>query len=160
MCIRIIKVKDDYGWMHCMSPHPIEYEGIKFRTVEALFQWRRFKDHPDVQKEIIEQKSQMAAKMKARKHKDLLKRGDKWDEAPECLARMKECLELKFEQHPELAKQLIATGSAKIIEDCTTHDRESARFWGAVLIKGKWHGENNLGKLSMELRKKLRSSNP
>jgi hypothetical protein len=42
-----------------------------------------------------------------------------------------------------------------IIEDCTTHDRESARFWGAVKIDGEWVGENVFGKLWMEIRKEL-----
>ncbi|MDZ7762855.1 MAG: NADAR family protein [Melioribacteraceae bacterium] len=83
----------------------------------------------------------------------------KWDEAPEDIAMMQKCLELKFEQHPELPKQLVATGNNEIIEDCTTHDRESSRFWGAVLINGKWEGENQMGKLLMELRNKLTNKN-
>jgi len=56
-----------------------------------------------------------------------------------------------------LKAKLIATGNAKIIEDCTTHDRESARFWGAVKKDGKWIGKNVFGKLWMELRKDLKS---
>jgi ribA/ribD-fused uncharacterized protein len=147
--IRITKVREENGWLHCMSPHPIEYQSNKFRTAEALFQWMRFKDHPLVQKKILEQKSPMAAKMMARKNRALLNRGEKWDEAPEDIDLMKKCLELKFEQHPELVEKLV---------DCTTHDRESSRFWGAVLINDVWHGENKLGKLIMELREKLNSS--
>jgi predicted NAD-dependent protein-ADP-ribosyltransferase YbiA (DUF1768 family) len=68
---------------------------------------------------------------------------------------MKMCLKLKLEQHPELNDKLVATGNATIIEDCTTHDRESARFWGAVKIDGEWVGENVLGKIWMEIREEL-----
>ena len=90
--------------------------------------------------------------MIARKNRELLGRGKKWDEAPSDIPLMKECLELKLEQHPELKDKLIETGNATIIEDCTTHDRESARFWGAVKKDGQWIGENVFGKLWMEIR--------
>ena len=76
--IIIKKAKDEYGWLLCMSPYPVKYNGLEFRTVEALFQWLRFGNYPKVQQEIIEQKSPMGAKMKARKNRDLLQRGVKW----------------------------------------------------------------------------------
>jgi N-glycosidase YbiA len=152
MDITITKVREKYGFLSCMSPHPVQYQGIIYRTAEALFQCLRFHKYPKIQEEIRSQKSPMAAKMKARKHRSLLNRGKKWDEAPVDLSMMQLCLKLKFEQHPQLKRNLIETGNAKIIEDCTTHDRESARFWGAVRIDGKWVGENILGKLLMELR--------
>lgn len=126
--ITITKVNDEYGWLHCMSAHPVVYNEIKFRTVEALFQWNRFSNFPEVQKEVLEQKSPMSAKMKARKNRTLLNRGDRWDESHEDISWMKECLYLKINQNPELRQKLIDTGNAIIIEDCTTHDRESARF--------------------------------
>jgi predicted NAD-dependent protein-ADP-ribosyltransferase YbiA (DUF1768 family) len=47
-------------------------------------------------------------------------------------------------------------GDAEIIEDCTTHDKESARFWGAVKKDGNWEGENNFGKILMEIREELK----
>ena len=94
-------------------------------------------------------------RQKARKNKDLLNRGVKWDEAPSDIPLMKKCLKLKLKQHPDLKNKLVASGNATIIEDCTTHDRESARFWGAVKKDGKWIGENVFGKLWMELRKEL-----
>ncbi len=78
-----------------------------------------------------------------------------WDQASNDPALMKMCLRLKLEQHPELKDKLRATGDATIIEDCTTHDRESARFWGAVRKNNKWVGENVFGRLWMELRSEL-----
>ena len=158
MDITITKVKEPGGWLSNMSPHPIQYEGRNFRTCEALFQWLRFHKHPEVQDVIIDQISPMGAKMKARLNRNLLDRSEKWDEAEEDIPWMKTCLRLKIEQHPALKNLLLETGTATIIEDCTTHDRESSRFWGAVKINGKWVGKNILGKLWMELRDKLNAS--
>jgi len=155
MEITITKVKEESGWLSCMSAYPISFQGTQYKTCEALFQVLRFKMYPNIQKEIINQKSPMGAKMKARKNRDKLNRGVKWDEAPSDIPLMKKCLKLKLKQHPELKDKLIATGNAKIIEDCTTHDRESARFWGAVKKDGKWEGKNVFGKLWMEIRKEL-----
>ena len=157
--ITVTKVKEQNGWLSCMSAHPVSYNGLDFRTVEALFQWLRFDQHPNVQQDIIDQKSPMGAKMKARKNRELLNRGIKWDEHPTDLPLMKMCLELKLSQHPDLKTELINTGSADIIEDCTTHDRESARFWGMVKKDGKWIGDNQLGKLWMEIRDGISKNN-
>jgi ribA/ribD-fused uncharacterized protein len=156
MEIFIKTVNDDNGWLSCMSAYPITYNGERFRTIEALFHWLRFQGHPNIQKEILEQKSPLAAKMKARKNSSLLNRGELWDEAPDDIPRMKECLQLKLTQHPELQDKLIKTGSAVIIEDSTPHPRESARFWGMVYRDGIWVGKNILGKLWMELREELK----
>jgi ribA/ribD-fused uncharacterized protein len=154
--ITITKVKEKNGWLSCMSAYPVEYEGKSYRTCEALFQALRFEKFPKIQEDIRDQKSPMAAKMKARKNRELLNRGKKWDEAPSDIPLMKKCLKLKLEQHPELKDKLIATGDTVIIEDCTTHDRESARFWGAVGTDAKWEGENNFGKVWMKIREELK----
>ena len=65
--IRITKVKEESGWLSCMSAYPVTYNGQYYRTCEALFQARRFNDYPEIQKEIIECKSPMGAKMIARR---------------------------------------------------------------------------------------------
>ena len=153
--ITITKVKEESGWLSCMSAYPVIHQGISYKTCEALFQAIRFEGYPEIQKEIQQCPSPMGAKMIARKNRDKLNRGTKWDETPSDIPLMKMCLKLKLEQHPELKGKLIATGDAIIIEDCTTHDRESARFWGAVNENGKWVGENVFGKLWMEIRKEL-----
>jgi len=147
----IVTVNDANGRLSNMYASPIEYDGKKFLTCEALFQWLRFPNHPEVQKEIFEARSPMTAKMKARKNKDLLNRV-KWDEAEEDIERMRMCLKLKIEQHPELKDDLKKTEDGIIIEDCSTRDKESARFWGCVRVDGKWRGRNVLGELLMELR--------
>ncbi len=83
-----------------MSAHPITYQGKDYRTAEALFQCLRFHQYPDIQELIREQKSPMRAKMKARKNREKLNRGKKWDEAPEDIPWMKKCLEFKTRTTP------------------------------------------------------------
>ena len=68
-------VKGEYGWLGNMSPHPVEHDGIWWKTAEALFQALRFpmdavNDEGENIREIIRaQKSPMAAKMKAKSSK-------------------------------------------------------------------------------------------
>jgi ribA/ribD-fused uncharacterized protein len=52
-------------------------------------------------------------------------------------------------KHPELAKQLLATGNAVLEEGNLWHDK----FWGIDLKTGI--GDNHLGKLLMEVRNNL-----
>jgi predicted NAD-dependent protein-ADP-ribosyltransferase YbiA (DUF1768 family) len=101
----------------------------------------------------------MGAKMIARRERALLNRTGIWDYAESDRPLMKECLRLKLEQHPDLQQKLIETADAVIIEDCTTHDREAARIWGAVRVDGNWVGQNILGQLWMELRSELERIN-
>lgn len=147
-----------YGWLGNMSPYPVEYKGVHYRTSEALFQCLRFPSHPKVQKGIREHKSPLWAKKVASKNKALLKRETKWDEAPDDIPRMGLCLRLKLEQHPELIRRLLNTRDAELIEDCTARPRDSALFWGKVFDEetATWSGDNVLGTLWMELRKNLR----
>src|ERR1035437_8040051 len=64
---------------------------------------------------------------------------------------MRELLAIKFSSYP-LSVKLLATGDRELIEGNVWQDF----FWGCVKDKnGKWIGENNLGKLLMELRAKL-----
>jgi N-glycosidase YbiA len=154
--IAFTKVKLSYGWLGCMAPFPIIYGGHRFRTSEALFQWLRFDGHPGVRAQILAQASPMMAKDVARTNRGLLGRGVMWDESGPDIELMQLCLRLKIEQYPYLATLLSGTGDAMIVEDCTTHPRESAEFWGAVRRGSQWHGKNVLGCLWMERREGLR----
>jgi len=150
-------VKEPYGWLGNMYPNPITYKGKTFRTPEALFQWMRFDDFPEVQEEIIAQRGPMGAKMKARVNRHRLNRTGNWDEHEQDKDWMRTCLRLKVEQHPEIYKQLIATGDKILVENCSNRDKESSRFWGAVYNSSSncWEGQNVLGDLWMELRDEL-----
>ena len=59
-----------------MSPYPLEYQGQRYRTCEALFQALRFEGFPKIQNEIRNCPSPMGAKMIARRERRLLNRTD------------------------------------------------------------------------------------
>jgi predicted NAD-dependent protein-ADP-ribosyltransferase YbiA (DUF1768 family) len=134
-----------------MSPHRVKYNDRWWETTEALFQALRFEDG-EVQEEIRSQKSPMSAKMKATRHKA---RRVVEPTSPQDLENMRIVLKLKLHYHPGLNKQLLATGDAEIIEDCSNR---GASPWGARYRDGVWVGGNLLGKQWMELRTDLASA--
>jgi predicted NAD-dependent protein-ADP-ribosyltransferase YbiA (DUF1768 family) len=64
---------------------------------------------------------------------------------------MLELVRLKFE-FPQLQEQLLATGDATLVEGNYWHDN----YWGSCHCDRKeackYHGQNQLGKLIMEVR--------
>lgn len=64
--------------------------------------------------------------------------------------RMKRVLQAKFTQHEDLAKLLLSTGKARLVEAATVNNLVN-RTWGEVDGVGK----NMLGKLLMEVREEL-----
>lgn len=142
----IRKVREPYGWLGNMSPHPV---GL-WRTAEHAFQALRFADTSDVRKRIMDVASPMAAKTiaKAHAHEMIVQPRSEQDSA-----NMRRILGLKLEQHPLLVEALRATGDRRIVEDCTARPGDSGLFWGAALqTDGTWHGTNMLGVLWMGLR--------
>ena len=60
--VTFTKVKLPNGWLGNMAPYPLEYEGVTYRTSEALFQALRFALGPI--REVI-----MGAKMVAKRQR-------------------------------------------------------------------------------------------
>jgi ribA/ribD-fused uncharacterized protein len=157
--IAFTKVALPYGWLGNMAPYPVIYNSVTYKTTEALFQALRFENHPQVQKEIIAQTSPMSAKMVAKKYKHLLEEEGYELLGEKDVANMRLCVNLKLEQHPDLAQQLIDTGSALIIEDCTSRPQGSGIFWGAAKTANGWTGKNILGEIFMDKRQELQNNN-
>jgi ribA/ribD-fused uncharacterized protein len=148
--IAFTKVDLPYGWLGNMSPHPVTHDGKTYRTAEALFQALRFDDEA-IREAVRNEKSPMAAKMRAKKHRD------KFIVAPQStidVENMRAVLHRKLACHPTLTNLLAATGDAFIVEDCSRRPRGSGLFWGAALVDGQWQGANTLGRLWMEIRDK------
>jgi len=149
--ILIRKVKEQWGSLGNMSPHPVIYEGSIWKTTEALFQALRFRD-PAHREEIRMESSPMGAKFKS---KSLAK---VWPRmviplSEDDLNNMRLVLRLKYEQHADIRELLAQTGSDTIVEDCTARQHGSGLFWGAGLQSdGSWKGKNWLGQLWMEIR--------
>ena len=70
-----------------------------------------------------------------------------WEEVR--ISVMEEVQIAKYQQHPELASKLMATGDAELIYNNECGDT----YWG--VFNGK--GENNLGKVLMKIRNKFAS---
>lgn len=147
--IGFTKVALPYGWLGNMSPHPVEMNGVLWKTTEALFQALRFNDDK-IREAIRAQKSPFSAKLVAKANRSAM-------QVVPCsvqdVENMRRCLLLKIEQHPELMVELRKTDKAILFEDVSSRgDRGSNLFWGAKLVNEKLVGENTLGKLWMELR--------
>jgi len=156
------KIKEPNGWMGNMAPYPITYNGQVWRTSEALFQSMRFND-PLIKGVIQAEESPMAAKMIAkktiyRKHRIITPM------SPEDIANMEACVLLKFQQHPNLARLLMATGKHHIYEDASNRKGVSALFWGVHRDPKNpimpINGQNRMGEILMRLRVILLASAP
>ncbi|NWO07529.1 MAG: NADAR family protein [Alteromonadaceae bacterium] len=148
----VYKTREAFGGLSNMaSGYPLQVNGIRILTTEALYQACRYPHMLEVQRAIIGQHSPMTAKMKSKPHrKD--SRPD-WDEVRHKVMRW--CLRVKLAQHYEkFGGLLLATRSQPIVEQSRKDD-----FWGAKLADKNGDilvGQNVLGRLLMELREKLK----
>lgn len=161
--ITIRKVAEPGGWLSNMSPHPIEYEGLRWWHAEALFQALRFApDDEEAREAVREPRSPMKAKVIAKRFK-----------ARQVIAPLSEadaenmrlCLALKLGAHGEVRRKLIASSERLLVEDCSANGRRvNNLFWGAVRAPSEvfpmgyaWEGRNMLGRLWMEERAMLQA---
>ncbi len=149
--IEFTKVDLPYGWLGNMYASPINYNGIIWKTSEALFQALRFEDE-EIRELIRCEKSPMGAKMKAKgnKNKMVVEPMSEKD-----IENMKMVVRLKFDQNDVLKSKLKISGEHIIVENIGKRNGERHFFWGMKKINGEWEGNNMMGKILMELRKEL-----
>lgn len=162
--ITFTRVREPFGWLGNMSPHPVTYDGKVWRTTEALFQALRFKDE-EIQEAIRNETNPMRSVSRAREiTKELMKRGgiEKRVVAPQSeddVKNMELCVRLKMEQYPELREKLILTVNRPIYIDVSSRLNEGLKllqFWGAKRMEdGSWEGDNILGKIWMNVREEM-----
>lgn len=150
--IVVYKTKEDFGGLSNMaSGYPLQINGVRILTAEALYQACRFPHLPEIQREIIGQHSPMTAKIKSKPHRQD-SRPD-WDEVRYKVMRW--CLRVKLAQnYEEFGQLLLATRDRPIVEQSRKDD-----YWGAKLADETGDtliGQNVLGRLLMELREKLK----
>jgi len=147
-------VRDPFGFLGNMSPHPVTWEGVEWRTTEALFQALRFPKGSEIRELIRAEKSPMSAKMVAKSYggNPAIVPGSKED-----LQNMVEVVKLKLRAHDDVRQILLDTGKEFIVEDCTKRQRGLGLFWGAALQEGYWVGTNTLGMIWMGLRERMES---
>lgn len=102
---------------------------------------------PRIQEKIRQIASPMDAALEGRNRQNPLI--PEWEEIKDEV--MLQALRMKFSQNPEIAKELLATGDAIIIE----HTRNDA-YWADG---GDGSGKNKLGLLLMQVREELKNSN-
>ena len=132
------------------SDYPLLVNGVRLLTSEALYQACRFPLLAEVQREIIDQKSPMTAKMKSKPHRS--KTRPDWDSVRFKIMRW--CLRVKLAQnYNKFGNLLLSTDDKPIVEQSRNDD-----YWGAKVVDGDITliGQNVLGRLLMELRERLR----
>ena len=146
-----LKTKERFGGLSNMAPgFPLNVNGIRIRTSEALYQACRFPNRPDVQRRIIEERSPMTAKMRSKAFRKE-SRSD-WDAVRVKIMRW--CLRVKLAQNWNAFRALLLkTGNRPIVEQSRKDD-----FWGAKRIdEHTLVGMNVLGQLLMELRELVKA---
>ena len=147
--------RGEYAFLSNMYDSFVEHTIWRFRNAEAAFQARKLWHVNDLDNyegweeelEAFEKASGKEAKSLGKKVRDLNK--DKWDKNryDEMLWVIREKFSPEF--HPDLARKLLDTGDAILIEGNTWGDT----YWG--VSNGK--GENNLGKILMQVREELKN---
>ena len=123
---------------------PVKYLGVEWRSAEHAFQAAKLTG--DAFEKIIRIPSPGSAKKFARSQPKPLD----WDDRK--VQVMREVLSAKFRGSHQMWQWLLETGEAQLMEGNTWGDT----FWGCVLSRGGWVGQNMLGLLLQELRAELR----
>jgi ribA/ribD-fused uncharacterized protein len=145
------KVGSEWGGFSNMKGiiYPLMVNKRRILTSEALHQACRFPFFPEIQEDIIKQKSPMAAKMKSKPYRLTSTRSDFEDEK---VAIMYWCLRVKLACNPDGFGHLLRKSGTKPIVEVSHKDK----FWGTMVSKtnpNEFEGMNVLGQLLMELRK-------
>lgn len=146
MTIYFYKVNAPYGCFSNFSPHPIQLDGTNWQTVEHYYQAHKYVTTPN--QEIVNQIQQAPTPeaaatlgrdrtLQLRLDWDIVKRDIMW-----------RGVWTKFVTHRDIRTILLATNEEIIVEDSP---RDC--YWGCGQ---DGTGRNELGKILMEVRTKLR----
>ena len=146
--ITFSNTKGKFGGLSNMAPgYSLFINEVIIPNSEALYQSCRFPLFPDIQQEIIKQKSPMDAKQIGRKYIDHTRQD--WDEVK--FQIMKWCLLVKLVQNWESFGGLLKSTGEKPIVEYSTKDK----IWAATPQEpNKLIGVNALGRFLMEIREK------
>ena len=139
--MKIDSFSGEYEFLSNFANSKVEYEGIHYPTVEHAFQAAKTTDDEE-RKAIYEKNTPGQAKRAGRR----VKLRPCWDNMRRTV--MYELVLKKFTDEP-LRSKLMGTGGAELIEGNTWGDK----FWGVC----DGEGENNLGRILMKVREKLRN---
>ncbi len=150
------KPNENNGWMSNWSIHPIEENGIRFRTAEHYIMYHKALLMNDIENAelILEVSSPKQVRAIGRKVKNY--DNVKWEAARYDIACR--ALTLKINQHADLKEALLETNGS-FIGEASPYDA----VWGigcseTELIPDNWPGLNILGKAWMQVREILNVS--
>ena len=139
---KIDSFKGENAFLSNFYDAPVCYDGITYKNSEAAFQAQKTENRED--RFAFADLSARDAKRLGRSTK--LRKG--WSDMRVYI--MAEIVHAKFEQNPDLAEKLLATGNDTLIEGNTWNDK----FWGVDSRTGE--GQNILGNVLMSVRTTLR----
>ena len=146
---KICSFRNEYAYLSNFYTCPIRYMGMDFPCVESAFQAAKCGNAAD-----MGQFQYMTAK-EAKRHGRLVPLKENWEVIKADI--LLELLFIKFGSHPELMRQLLATGDAELVEGNVWHDN----YWGRCTCGrpecAGTPGENMLGKLLMSVRDTFRN---
>ncbi len=139
-------------------PAEIEHKGIKYPSVEHFYVAMKIKEDQVIDNKFItlvdcqEFISRIKNPSDVKKLGKILKIRKDWDEIK--FKIMEWGVNEKF-KHTELSKMLIDTGDEELIEGNFWHDK----VWGKCTCENCGNdGENNLGKILMSVREKIKNT--
>lgn len=150
---------DDYGCLSNWYKADFEYAGRKYASVEQFMMYHKlltFRQY-DLADQVMQTDDPAEAKQIGRtkfsNFDDTL-----WTRISPVI--VKRGVRAKFEQNPELLKELLSTGNA-VLAECSPYDK----VWGIGLAPddrrifdtSQWNGKNKLGRILMILREEFRS---
>jgi ribA/ribD-fused uncharacterized protein len=136
--------RDDYAWLSNMWPCVVYFDKKKYDSSEHAYVAAKTLS-PSL-RDII---GDLPTPKMAKKFGTQIPIREDWDDVK--IDIMKEIVESKFNENPDLKEKLLATGDLYIEETNWWNDT----FWGVCNGVGK----NRLGNILMELREKYRVKN-
>lgn len=143
--ISFAKTSANFGELSNMAPKfPLFINDVLIPSSECLYQACKFPLFPNIQKEIIEERNPMLAKLISRRYTKYVR--NDWDDVKYKV--MEWCLATKLIQNwDSMYDILLATGNKPIVEYSKSDDS-----WGAISNGMYLVGKNALGRLLMQIR--------
>ncbi|MCB9642142.1 MAG: NADAR family protein [Myxococcales bacterium] len=142
--IKFYRRGDDFGEFSNFSYHRVYLKGKYWPTTEHYFQAQKFAGTEHEEAVRMQKGPGFAAQMGRNRKLPLRK---DWESIKDNV--MRDAVYAKFTQHKDLKELLLSTGEAVLIEH-TTNDS----YWGDG---GDGSGKNMLGRILMEIRKRIRN---
>ncbi len=124
---------------------------MRFFGVDHLYHYLLYFQHPEIQKQIMKKAKGICANYQAKqiseRNVELISNISQQQKRN----LLKKCMMLKYEQSQHCRDYLLSTVNKQLIEFAFWGDT----YWGCVLKDGKYEGENQTGKILMEIRDEL-----